>query len=134
MHINGSCLCGRVTYEADVDPDHVGICHRTDCQKLTGSAYRVTVSAPANRFKITGRSPRKYVKAGDNGHLRLQVFCPDCGSPIYTTGEGEDTGEVGIRLGTVNQRAEITPGYQIWCPSALAWTTSIDKLPERERD
>jgi hypothetical protein len=43
MHIDGQCHCGRVTYQADIDPERVSICHCTDCQTLTGSPYRVTV-------------------------------------------------------------------------------------------
>ena len=36
MHIEGGCHCGYITYEAEVDPDAVRICHCTDCQTLTG--------------------------------------------------------------------------------------------------
>jgi len=42
MHIDGQCHCGRITFEADIDPDEVSICHCTGCQSLTGSPYRVT--------------------------------------------------------------------------------------------
>ena len=34
MRIEGQCHCGRIAYEATVDPDTVGICHCTDCQTL----------------------------------------------------------------------------------------------------
>jgi hypothetical protein len=43
MHIDGQCHCGRVAYQAEIDPERVSICHCTDCQTLTGSPYRVTV-------------------------------------------------------------------------------------------
>ena len=46
MHIDGGCHCGFIKYEAEIDPNAVRICHCTDCQTLTGSAYRVTVAAP----------------------------------------------------------------------------------------
>ncbi|MEJ0023213.1 MAG: GFA family protein, partial [Alphaproteobacteria bacterium] len=29
-----------MTYEAEIDPAMVGICHCTDCQMMSGSAYR----------------------------------------------------------------------------------------------
>ena len=67
-------------------PDNVGICHCTDCQHLTGSVYRVTVSVPKADFRITAGEPKTYVKTGDNGRTRYQMFCGNCGSPIYTTG------------------------------------------------
>ena len=52
MHIDGRCHCGFITYEAEVDPAKVSICHCTDCQTLTGSAYRVTVPAPKDSFRL----------------------------------------------------------------------------------
>jgi hypothetical protein len=42
MRIDGQCHCGAVTYQAEIDPEWVSICHCTDCQTLTGSPYRVT--------------------------------------------------------------------------------------------
>jgi hypothetical protein len=49
MEIDGGCHCGRVTYQADIDPERVSICHCTDCQALTGSPYRVTVICSADQ-------------------------------------------------------------------------------------
>ena len=37
MKIDGRCHCGCITYEAEIDPDKVMICHCTDCQTLSGS-------------------------------------------------------------------------------------------------
>jgi len=39
MKIDGGCHCGYITYTAEIDPDKVGICHCTDCQTLSGSAF-----------------------------------------------------------------------------------------------
>ncbi len=134
MRIDGQCHCGTVTYEADVEPGDVGICHCTDCQRLTGSAFRVTVSTRATDFRLTGKMPRRYEKRADNGALRLQFFCEVCGSPIYTTGEGQDAETVGIRWGTINQRKELKPHHQIWCRSAVDWLDEVADLPGRPGD
>lgn len=134
MHIDGRCHCGFVSYKAEIDPEQVSICHCTDCQRLTGTAYRVTVTARREAFEITGGEPKLYVKFGDNGRRRLQYFCPDCGSPIYTTGELEDADEVGIRLGTINQRYKLRPRSQGWCSSRLPWIDTIGDLPGRPGD
>ena len=56
MKVEGRCHCGKITYEAVVDPAKVSICHCTDCQMLTGSAYRASVPAPRETFVLrTGR-------------------------------------------------------------------------------
>jgi len=132
MHIDGECQCGQVTYEADVDPGDVTILHCNDCQRLTGTAYRVTVSAPRNNFRITSGNPKEYVKIADNGRRRMQFFCSNCGSPIYTTGELQDAAHVGIRLGTINQRQNLKPLAQFWCSSERSWAQDLSALPRHE--
>src|SRR5689334_3860758 len=96
MKIDGQCYCGHVRFEAEIDPDRVSVCHCTDCQTLTGSPYRVTVATSRDRIQLTGKAPKVYIKTGDNGRKRLQYFCPECGSPMFTTGEGADAEEWGI--------------------------------------
>lgn len=134
MQIDGKCHCGAVTYDAEIDPDEVGICHCTDCQRLTGAAFRVTVSTPVSQFQLTGKPPKRYEKRADNGARRLQFFCGDCGSPIYATGEGKDADMVGIRWGSINQRSALMPREQIWCRSAADWLDEIAGLPGRPGD
>lgn len=58
MKVEGSCHCGQVTFEADIDPGAVRICHCTDCQILGGSAFRVSVHTPAANFALRSGSPR----------------------------------------------------------------------------
>jgi hypothetical protein len=91
MEIDGQCHCGRVTYRAEIDPAKVSICHCTDCQNLTGSAYRVTVICSAEQIRMTGAPAKIYAKTGDNGRTRFQHFCEGCGSPLFTSGKGGRT-------------------------------------------
>jgi len=133
MKVRGSCHCGQVRYESEVDPSRVTICHCTDCQQLTGSAYRVTVRTLQKDFVLLAGSPATYVKTGDSGAQRAQVFCPNCGSPLYTYGVG-NTETYGLRVGCIEQRRELVPRQQIWCRSALDWAMDLGDLPRRERE
>ena len=134
MRIDGQCHCGHVAYEAEIDPERVGICHCTDCQALTGSPFRVTVTASRDRIRLTAREPKVYVKVGDSGRRRLQSFCPECGSPLFVTGEGADAEEWGIRWGSIRQRDQLVPKRQGWCRSAVPWIHEIEGLPGRAGD
>lgn len=134
MLIDGQCHCGHVKYEAQIDPVRVTICHCTDCQRLTGGAYRVTAVTQTSNIRLTANSPKVYRKYGDNGRPRLQSFCPECGSPLFTSGEGEDAATTGIRVGTINQRRELRPSRQIWCRSALPWIHDLQSMPGVEQD
>ena len=132
MHIDGGCHCGKITYEAEVDPAKVTICHCTDCQKLTGSAFRVTVPAPKAGFRLLTGEPRIYIKTADSGTRRAHGFCPDCGTPVFAT-QVTDPQVYGIRVGTTRQRTLLRPGKQAWCRSALDWAMNIEALPQHPK-
>ncbi len=84
MRIDGGCHCGFIAYEGEADPDKAAVCHCTDCQKLSGSAFRTVVPVADKDFRMTGGAPTIYVKTGDSGNKRQQAFCPKCGSPIFS--------------------------------------------------
>lgn len=132
MKIDGGCHCGQITFEAELDPEKVGICHCTDCQTLSGSAFRTIALVSGKSLRITGE-PKIYVKTGDSGNKRAQAFCPQCGSPIYACAVGDAPDIYNIRLGTVRQRAELVPHFQLWCRSVLEWLPQIDSLPKKEK-
>ncbi len=134
MKIDGGCHCGAITYEAEIDPASVLICHCTDCQRISGSPYRVGVQAPAATFKLLSGTPKTYLKTtADSGRRRVQAFCGNCGTPIYTAAE-HDTPTYNLRVGAIRQRTELTPVRQKWCRSAQPWAMNIDALPKAERD
>src|SRR5690349_9734429 len=126
MHVHGSCHCGAITYEADVDPDLVGVCNCTDCQKLTGSAFRV--SAPSTGFRLLTGRPKTYVKTADSGTKRRHAFCPNCGSPVYASADVDAPPSHTLRVGCLDERALLPPQRQIWRASALPWATTIADL------
>jgi hypothetical protein len=59
--IDGACHCGYIRVEGDADPEKTTVCHCTDCQVGTGSAFRVNVPVPGATFRITGQ-PATYLK------------------------------------------------------------------------
>lgn len=132
MKIDGRCHCGEISFEADVDPETVEVCHCTDCQTLSGSAYRSVVPALEGTFRLLSGEPRIYAKTAENGSKRAQAFCPNCGTPIYSTGAEPGPSFFGIRLGTVRQRSELRPSTQYWCRSAQDWTMDLGSVKRVE--
>jgi len=131
MKIDGRCHCGSITYEAEVDPDKVAICHCTDCQMLSGAAFRTVVPAAKEEFTLRGQ-PKVYVKTAESGAKRAQAFCPDCGTPIYSSAVG-DAPVFFIRVGTTRQRAQLPPKSQVWFRSALDWVTDLSSVARSAR-
>lgn len=132
MKIDGHCYCGRISFEAEVDPGAVTICHCTDCQRLTGSAFRANIQTPAAQFVLTGDMPKSYVKTAESGNKRRHAFCGDCGTPIFACAV-DDPPTYSLRVGTITQRAALSPRRQIWRRSALAWVDGLAEIPAREK-
>jgi hypothetical protein len=132
MKVEGRCHCGQITFEADIDPEGIRICHCTDCQTLSGSAYRVNVQTPAESFVLLSGQPKIYIKTAESGNKRAHAFCPNCGTPIYAAAP-HDTQTYVLRVGTLKQRAELQPNRQIWFRSALPWSTDIREVEQIER-
>jgi len=132
MKIEGRCHCGQITYEAIVDPEKVTICHCTDCQMLSGSAYRASVPAPRETFILRGGAPKIYIKTADSGTKRAHAFCPDCGTPVYSAAI-ENPPAYSLRVGCIRERAQLPPRKQIWCDSAVPWSKNLEDVEQSRR-
>jgi hypothetical protein len=129
MKIDGACHCGAITFEAEIDPETVTICHCADCQALSGGPFRASVPVAAAEFKLLSGEPATYVKVADSGNKREQAFCPHCGSPLYATEPGNPDAPRMIRLGGVRQRHELTPKKQVWMASRQTWVSDLESIP-----
>ena len=132
MKVAGGCHCGYVTYEAEIDPEKVGICHCTDCQTGSGSAYRTNAPTLKNTFRLLSGEPRIYIKTAESGNKRAHGFCPNCGTPLFATTE-TNRAIYGLRVGSIKQRAQLRPRVQGWYRSAQPWAQDISGLPKHEK-
>ena len=128
MKIDGGCHCGFITYEAEIDPEKVIVCHCTDCQTLSGSAFRTVVFVDDSAFELRSGELKTYVKIADSGKERAQRFCPECGAHIYAAPVGAGPATYGLRVGTIRQRRELSPRAQYWCRSKLDWVDDLESI------
>jgi hypothetical protein len=133
MKIDGRCHCGYITYEAEIDPDKTLICHCTDCQTLSGSAFRVVAYTREDTFKLLSGELKIYVKTSESGNKRPQSFCLECGTPIYATTVWAGPKVYSIRVGTARQRDQLIPNLHVWFHSAQSWVTHIGSIRKIER-
>jgi hypothetical protein len=127
LKVDGSCYCRKITFEAEAEVDSATICHCTDCQRFSGTAFRVSVAVPVDRFSITHGKPKEYIKTAASGARRIQAFCGECGTALYATAlEGAKI--YNIRAGTLSQREMFVPVKQIWRDSALGWLPEMSHL------
>ena len=131
MHVNGTCHCGAITFDAEVNPDHSVICHCTDCQAMASAPFRMMVVTHESSFNLKTGTPKAYIKrTADSGNLRELTFCDVCSTQLYATSVGDEGNRMlALRLGVLDARADITPSRQIWCQSRLPWIDNLASLP-----
>ena len=121
MRVTGGCHCGAITYTAELDPSKVAICHCHSCQTLSGTPFRTSAHVLKDDFQLQGEQPKTYTKIGGSGQPRIMVFCGNCGTQLYGTGEGASAKVLSLRIGTCDQRAELTPSFEIFRAEAVDW-------------
>ena len=119
MKIEGGCLCGKVRYSADVEPTLVGVCHCKNCQKASGTAFRVVFAVPTPALSVQG-ALKTFNDHGDSGNTVHRRFCPECGSAITTEREARPDVTI-VTAGTLDDSSWVKPGMQIFCDSAQSW-------------
>lgn len=132
MKVDGACYCGQIRYRAEIDPEQVIMCHCTDCQTFSGSAFRIVVPALAGSFELLSGTLRTYIKMAESGNRRVQAFCGECGTSVYSTEADTENGIIGLRVGTIRQRNELPPQKQYWTRSAHRWAMDIGTIPGHE--
>jgi len=126
MNTEGSCFCGKIAFEVEVNPSLVVICHCSDCQILGGSAFRVTCVVKPEALVFRSDDYAVFEKAGDSGTIRRQVFCPVCGTNLCSLpAEGEVGGFVSLRVPILKHHDQLKPTAQIWCRSRVSWLPEI---------
>ena len=127
MKIDGACHCGNITYTAEIDPENVGICHCTDCQTLSGSAFRTSVRADKEGFHLEGRQPKIYVKSRRKRRQTRPGILPRVWDVDLLRGaERSASVQHPRRHGAPGSRAEAES--QGWCRSARDWVTDLGSI------
>jgi hypothetical protein len=134
MRIDGSCHCGAIAFEAEADPETASICHCSDCQAITGTAFRVNIAVPAANFKLLRGTPARYLKTtADSGNKRIQAFCGNCGTQLYASAAGDNPPAYTLRIGTLRQKDQLTPKVQNWFRSSRPWVIGLAAVPKNEK-
>jgi len=113
------CSCRQLQIEADGDPLKVSICHCTECQRRTGSAFGVGVFYRSTQVDSSG-DYRTYVRQGDSGKDVEFRFCPNCGSTVYWLPEFRP-GLVAVALGSFDDAQTILPSQSVYDAYRHSW-------------
>ena len=126
--ISGRCLCGAIKYNCAAPAVMTALCHCTNCQKQSGSAFSINVGIPKGALQITLGQTTIYEDRGESGMPVYRHFCANCGSPLFS--------EVAVlpqlvflKAGTLDDTSWVMPAVEVWCDSAQKWTPHPEGVP-----
>lgn len=117
--IKGSCLCGAVRLEAQVDQPQTMSCYCADCQRCTGSACATFVVVPVQAMTLEGET-RSFTKKSDEDRDVTRSFCPECGSQLYSEVEAMP-GMRFVKVGILDSNDDLAPTVALWTDSKPSW-------------
>ena len=128
--VNGSCLCGGVTFEIDGNLTPMQYCHAVRCRKATGSAFAAELAARTSDFRWT--QGEDLVAVYEAPLLRepppyRHAFCRKCGSLLPVPLEG--TPFMVLHAGVLDGEPETRPFRHIFVGQRAAWHTLSDDMP-----
>ena len=115
----GGCRCGQVRLEIRAEPLLAMACHCTGCQRMSASAFSLSLAIPSAGFHVVKGEP---VIGGLHGATR-HFFCPHCMSWMFTRGEGMDW-FVNLRATMLDECSWFAPFVETWTREKLAWATT----------
>jgi hypothetical protein len=118
--LNGSCLCGAITYSCDAEPVLTGLCHCRHCQKQSGAAFSINVAVPRDSLRTEGPTLKIFDDVGDSGLPVQRLFCGNCGAPMASYPAAFPDLAL-IKAGTLEDTSWLDPTVEIWCDTAQPW-------------
>jgi hypothetical protein len=116
-----TCSCGQLRVTCEGDPVRVSMCHCLACQQRTGSVFGVQARFKADGARIEGRAT-EYERVGDSGGRARFRFCPDCGSTVCWTLEGQPD-VIAVAVGAFADPAFMPPRFSVYEVRKHAWVS-----------
>lgn len=129
---DGGCRCDRVRLRISAAPLVTMACHCTGCQRMTASAFSLSIAVPSEGFAVTQGDP---VLGGLHGEARHH-FCPHCKSWMFTRSDAYPW-FVNVRATMLDDPSWFVPFMETFTREKLPWaatpaTHSYPGLPEME--
>jgi hypothetical protein len=123
--LTGACYCKAITYIVADEFEYALICHCTECQRATGSAFKPFGGIPVSKLTVTSGSTEITRLGDEQGH---NAFCQRCGSLLYSlVREGQ---YLHVTYGTLLVPPTRMPSAHIFARSKAPWHVIGDDLPQ----
>lgn len=126
--INGSCLCGGVTYTLTGPLRDSVACHCLQCRKTSGH-YVSATQVDGGNLDITKDTTLTWYQSSPEAE---RGFCGTCGSSLFWRHAG-DNGAVSVMSGTIDGASGIATSKHIYVADKGDYYTLADGLPQHEQ-
>lgn len=123
----GGCGCGAIRYRVTAEPLISYLCHCTECQRRTSSAFGLNMQIPAESLVIEQGEPTSRTRIAASGNDLALNFCGDCGTPLFSVPSARPNVRV-IYCGTLDDPGWVPVKLHIWADSALPWAIPEDGI------
>ena len=123
----GGCGCGAIRYRVTGAPLISYLCHCTECQRRTSSAFGLNMQVTDEQFVIEQGKPAVRVRTAASGNDLALNFCGDCGTPLFSAPSARPNIRV-IYCGTLDDPSWVPVKLHIWADSALPWAIPDDGI------
>jgi hypothetical protein len=120
LPMTGGCQCGQLRYEIRAEPLSVYLCHCTECQRQSSSAFGMSMMVPRPAFVVTAGTPRRCTRTADSGRIIEGDFCEACGVRVVHYPQANDKVAI-VKPGTLDDTRWLHPVGHIWTKSAQPW-------------
>jgi len=113
---DGGCRCGQIRIHITQPPLLAMACHCTGCQRMSASAFSLSIAIPRDGFYVTLGDP---VIGGMHGATR-HFFCPHCKSWMFTWLD-VSSDFVNVRPSTLDRHEWFVPFVETYTDEKLPW-------------
>jgi hypothetical protein len=116
----GGCRCGAVRVRVTAPPLLASACHCTGCQKMSASAFSLTLAIPADGFQVVAGET---VIGGIRGPQIHHHHCDRCKSWVFTRVDGLDF-FVNLRATMLDDHGWFVPFVEVYTSEKLPWAAT----------
>ncbi len=124
----GSCQCGAVTYEVVSQPIVTIACHCADCQKLSASAFSISIVLPRDGLRVLTGELKSWERPTAAGGTAICWFCPDCGNRVFHENPAAPQ-MIRLKPGGLEDTSQIEPMAHTWTCRQQPWFSRAGDLP-----
>ena len=128
----GGCSCRAVRYRLTSRPPFVHCCHCRWCQRESGSAFALNALIESDRVVTLAGEPETVLTPSQSGKGQRIVRCPTCRVALWSHYGGAGGVLKFVRVGTLDEPAELPPDVHIYVRSKLPWIALPADVPAFE--